>query len=231
MSKLSYLLCILLLPYLFSSGFRASANEPDLTIYGNEPQFANNIILTIDDASIEPNTRAMFELLRDQGMTATFFPNTRYIKRQDPQLWRDIVAAGFEIGYHTRNHMSYLTPDELNADFNQFQDEIRTILNNPSYSIRYVRPPNGVWNADWMGWANANHLYTARWNVTSVAEDLNYIEGVFGNRNHGGSILLLHTGDNDVHWLRNNLPVLRGFRYNQQDVYTITGLSRGFNDG
>jgi hypothetical protein len=67
--------------------------------------------------------------------------------------------------------------------------------------------------------------------VTSVAEDLNYIEGVFGNRNHGGSILLLHTGDNDVHWLRNNLPVLRGFRYNQQDVYTITGLSRGFNDG
>jgi hypothetical protein len=42
--------------------------------------------------------------------------------------------------------------------------------------------------------------------------------------------LLLHTGDNDVHWLRNNLPILRGFRYNQQDVYTITGLSRGFND-
>ncbi|MEQ8675414.1 MAG: polysaccharide deacetylase family protein [Aggregatilineales bacterium] len=207
-----------------------SATSDGWILYGNEPQFANNIILTIDDASIESNVRIMFEYLRDRGMTATFFPNTHYINHQDSQLWRDIVSAGFEIGYHTRNHNSYLTPEQLSADFTLFQEEIRTTLQNPSYTIRYVRPPNGVWNADWLTWASDNHLMTVRWNITSETEDIGYMNGVLHNRTQGGSILLLHTGSNDVQWLQTNLPYLVEMRDDQQNPYHITSITRAFND-
>lgn len=216
--------------YIFSGLNSVSAIDENGVIWGNEAQFADNIVLTIDDASIESNVRIMFEYLRDRGMTATFFPNTHYINQQDPQLWRDIVNAGFEIGYHTRNHNSYLTPDQLTGDFNLFQEEIRTILQNPTYTIRYVRPPNGVWNADWLTWASANHLLTARWNVTSVTTDMGYLEGVLHNHTQGGSILLLHTGYNDVEWLRTNLPLLATMTDDQHNPYRIASLTRAWND-
>jgi len=226
MSKIITLFMLLLL----SNVLLVFADDPDLTLYGNEPQFANNIVLTIDDTSIESNTRIMFELLQSQGLSATFFPNLRHMKQQDPQLWQDIVAAGFEVGYHTINHTPYMTPDELMLDFQVFQDELRLILNRPSYTISYVRPPNGAWDTHWMTWANANHLYTVRWNITSMTDDLGYIDGVLQNRIHGGSIILLHTGYNDGLWLQNNLPALRDLQVNPQNTYQITSLSHAFTD-
>ncbi len=45
----------------------ALAVDDSLTLHGNEPQFANNIILTIDDASIEENVRAIFDLLKGRA--------------------------------------------------------------------------------------------------------------------------------------------------------------------
>jgi peptidoglycan/xylan/chitin deacetylase (PgdA/CDA1 family) len=154
----------------------------------------------------------------------------RYLTQQDPLLWQEIAAAGFEIGYHTRNHDSYLIPEELIADFNVFQDELRVLLNNPTYTIRYVRPPNGVWDANWKTWANANNLFTVRWNVTSVTNDMTYIEAVLRNHRSGGNIILLHTDSHDVLWLQNNLSRLMGLRDDQQNPYHITTLSRALSD-
>jgi peptidoglycan/xylan/chitin deacetylase (PgdA/CDA1 family) len=221
---------MLIVACLLISSISLSANDGDWTLYGNEPPLTNNILLTIDDASIEANVRTMFHLLREHGLTATFFPNMRYVTQQDPQLWQEIVSAGFEIGYHTRNHNSYLTPEELTADFNLFQDELRLILNNPTYTIHYVRPPNGVWDANWATWANTNNLFTVRWNVTSVTDDMLYIEGVLRNHDNGGSIILLHTSNYDVQWLQNLLPRLMNLRDEQQNLYHITSLSHAFSD-
>jgi peptidoglycan/xylan/chitin deacetylase (PgdA/CDA1 family) len=221
---------IVIFACLLASSVLISANDGNWTLYGNEPSLANNILLTIDDASIEANVRTMFHLLREQSLTATFFPNMRYLTQQDPQLWQEIAAAGFEIGYHTRNHNSHLTPEELTADFNLFQDELRVVLNNPTYTIRYVRPPNGVWDANWTTWANANNLFTVRWNVTSATDDMNYIEAVLSNHRSGGSIILLHTDSHDVLWLQHNLSRLMALRDDQQRPYQITTLSRALSD-
>lgn len=206
------------------------ANDDNLTLYGNESQLVDNIVITIDDASIESNVRTMFDFLKQNGATATVFPNTRYLNQQDPQLWQQMVASGFEIGYHTRRHRAGMTPDELTADFAAFQDEIRVILNDPNYTIRYVRPPGGLWNDNWMSWANANHLMTVRWNVTDVTEDMAYLEAVVKRRDRGGSIILLHTGLNDVDWLKTYLPVLMKFKDAQSNPYRITSISGAFGD-
>ncbi len=163
-------------------------------------------------------------------MTATFFPNTRYLIQQDPQLWQEIVAAGSEIGYHTRRHTSGMTPEELATDFAAFQDEIRVALNDPSYAIRYVRPPNGLWNDNWMAWASANNLITVCWNVTSVTDDMTYIEAVVKSRDRGGSIILLHAGQNDVKWVENHLAALMWMLDEQSNPYRLTSLSRAWDD-
>lgn len=215
---------------LLSNSLLISANDPDFTLYGNEPEFVNNILLTIDDASIESNTQAIFELLHQNGMTATFFPNTRYIRNHNPQLWRDIALAGFDIGYHTVNHSPYMTPEELTVDFRLFQQEIRDILNNPSYTIRYVRPPDGVWDENWMLWANASQLQTVRWNMTTVTDDLGYIEAVLQNRIQGGSIILLHTSYKDIQWLEANLLSLRNLHFDQDQTYNISCISCALAD-
>src|SRR5690349_10785111 len=65
-------------------------------IYGNDPALANNIVMMVDDNVYEANIRYWFELFEANGIKATFFPHTAYMLNQDPQLWRDIVAAGHE---------------------------------------------------------------------------------------------------------------------------------------
>lgn len=197
---------------------------------GSEPQLANNLIITIDDCSIEFNVRWAFNLLKNRGLKAVFFPNTLYINKQDPQLWRDIVAAGFEIGYHTRLHMRGLTPKQLTEDFTLYQQELRTILDNPTYQIRYIRPPGGVWNKDWLAWGAANHLITVKWNVVAPNITMPYVYGVIHNRVKGGSILLMHTGKADLNWLQKNISTLMRMKDGDGKPYIITTLTAALDD-
>ena len=225
MLKFLFTLFVTLFAILFHNNFWLWASEDSMILYGNELELEDNIVLTIDDVSIEANIRIMFDLLNNINATATIFPNTRYLNHQDPNLWQQMIANGFEIGYHTRNHTSYMTPDELNADYDLFLSEIRTILNDPAYDIKYVRPPNGTWNQNWIMWAKSRGLLTIRWNITSATEDINYIENVLLNRKNGGSIILLHTDINDVQWLQNNLSQLIRLQDEQGNFFHITNLS------
>src|SRR5690349_12900297 len=99
--RIVVLLSLLCTPMILS---QAAGDDP-FVLYGNEEAFVNNIVLTVDDCSMEYNVRSIFDTLRNRGLTATFFCNTANMREQDPQLWRDIVAAGNEIAYHTRFHM------------------------------------------------------------------------------------------------------------------------------
>jgi peptidoglycan/xylan/chitin deacetylase (PgdA/CDA1 family) len=197
---------------------------------GNELILANNLILTIDDCSIESNVRTIFYMLQDADVRATFFPNTYYIYPQNWQLWRDIRAAGFEIGYHTREHYASLTIEELNGDFDLFTAEMREILGDPSFTIRYVRPPKGVWDAAWMAWAHSRNLITVKWNATSPAANLTLIDGIVRHP-RGGTILLMHTGLADVAWLRQNLGGFQALRRADGSPYRMTTLSEALSDG
>src|SRR5689334_4365723 len=118
-----FLLCLIVGYTASAQDATPEADTPELPrmTYGNEPELANNILFTIDDCADEALTREMFDLLVEKGITATFFPNTIYMIQQDPQLWRDIVAAGFEIGYHTRQHIDSMSETELDDDFALFQ--------------------------------------------------------------------------------------------------------------
>lgn len=202
--------------------------QDDWIISGREAALDNNILITIDDCINEEIVTAMAGLLRDAGLRATFFPNTDRITNHNPQLWRDIVAAGNEIGYHTRHHDAGMTPDELAADFGLFQDELRQILGDSNYTIRYVRPPEGLWNNNWLEWARGSNLFTVKWNVVPPVE-FSYLRDVLENPN-GGGILLLHARHEDLKWLSDNLESMRQMTNTAGANYQITSLTGGLND-
>ena len=206
----------------------SAADDQSLIISGQEAALRDNIVLTIDDCVDEANVRAIFSLLKDRGLRATFFPNTHNMLKHDPQLWRDIVAAGNEIGYHTRYHRAGLSVKKLAEDFATFQDEVRQILGDPTYTIRYVRPPDGLWNADWLTWASANGLYTVKWNIVPPVE-ISYLQAVLADE-QGGGILLLHPVDNNIRWLEKNLDTLMQLQNSNGSPYKITMLSNAVND-
>ena len=210
------------------SGIVSALDTGDFTIWGHEPLLRNNILLTIDDCIYETKTRRMFNLIRDEGLTATFFPNTEYMLKHDPKLWREIVAAGFEIGYHTRHHRAHMQVAELNQDFLLFQTEVRAVLGDPTYIIHYVRPPYGKWDSEWMAWAKQNELYTVRWNIVPPV-DMTYIRSILKSA-HGGGIILLHAKDRDIAWLEEYLDDLVALRDGLGQPYRLVSLTDALRD-
>src|SRR3954454_5763353 len=75
---------------------------------------ASGIALTFDDGPHPEGTPAVLELLRSEDLVATFFVAGEQVERF-PQLARDIVAAGHEIGLHCHRHRNQLrlTPPQV----------------------------------------------------------------------------------------------------------------------
>jgi polysaccharide deacetylase family protein (PEP-CTERM system associated) len=92
---------------------------------------------------VEMQTRAVLEILSRRGIRATFFV-VGAVAERCPQIVREIVSAGHEIGCHSHTHrlVYELTPDEFRRDtlraVKAIQDacgETPRIYRAPSYSI------------------------------------------------------------------------------------------------
>ncbi len=173
----------------------------------NPAIFGRNIVMTIDDCYGE-NSKHVFAALKEKGVTATFFPNTQYLnpKNEDTvKLWKEIYESGFEIGYHTTNHTGNMSIEELNEDFQKFTQHMRELLGDPDFSIKVARPPYGAWDDEWNKWVKQNNLFNIRWNM-GPNEKSSYANAL-GNQNIS-PIVILHSRDNDVEWLKENLQEL-----------------------
>lgn len=232
------LLVILLVPGNLIAQDTRPSDEPDVqpeaeipaVITGTEPELADNILLTIDDCFSEEQTKEMFEFLLEKDLRATFFPVSSVIVDQNPELWQTIVDAEFEIGYHTRYHQGELTVAALEADFADFTEDVRYILDDPEYTIRYVRPPWGLWNDDWLTWAQDNNLHTVRWNIVPRFDlTMAYFEAVL-NHEDGGGIVLVHPRPTDMWWLEENIDAILDLHNPDGEPYTITTITEAFSD-
>lgn len=203
-------------------------NNP-LVIYGNNPALANNIVLMIDDNVYEYNIRHIFEMLQERGIHAVFFPHTRYMLNQDPQLWRDIVAAGHEIGYFTRNHEHDFTAEEFAADYALYMEELRGILNDPNYTIRYAKPACWDWEDSWFEWLESTDLRAVRANILGPAE-IEYFNGVFTDTSGGGHLMSVLSFTEHMDWLEANLDALMQLTTPDGQPYRWVNLTEALND-
>jgi peptidoglycan-N-acetylglucosamine deacetylase len=170
---------------------------PTLQVFGpavlRGPADGGNVALTFDDGPSSPYTGQILDLLRERGVTATFFLCGKNVERH-PEIARRIVAEGHTIGNHTYSHPFpyFRRRSFIAAEIDRAQDVIERVT---GHRPKIFRPPFG---ARWLGmyqvlgerglplinWSDTG--YDWREGVDVASETLKHLRP--------GSIILLHDG-------------------------------------
>ena len=103
------------------------------------------VALTFDDGPDPLGTPAVLAALADLGWTATFFLLGSQV-RTYPDVAREVVACGHEIGLHGDEHRNHLTrsPGWVRRDLER---AVGTVVGVTGERPRWFRPPYGVLTA------------------------------------------------------------------------------------
>ncbi|MDD4527211.1 MAG: polysaccharide deacetylase family protein [Candidatus Margulisbacteria bacterium] len=91
------------------------------------------------DSRIHENMERIFAMLEKHNQKATFFC-LGWIAETYPEVIRDIVARGYEVGTHTRMHQLVYeqTPKEFNKDV---EFSVKTLEDITGQKVKYFRAP------------------------------------------------------------------------------------------
>lgn len=165
-------LALFLLFSLFVAVFSHSINaqpQSGLVISKNSSK-TKKVALTFDDGPHPRYTHQILEILKEYGVTATFFVIGINIQRY-PDAFAELVASGCEIGNHTYSHSSirYAERDKIEHEIMDCQNEI---VGRAGRTPSLFRPPEGrfnqcleetvacmnyrviLWSIDTMDWAH-----------------------------------------------------------------------------
>ena len=104
------------------------------------------IALTIDDGPHPLYTPKLLQILKQNGVHATFFVVGEQAERY-PDLIRAEVAAGNEVGNHTYDHVSLvkIPPEYIDIEITACGDVIKRITGKTPHLFR---PPGGEYNKE-----------------------------------------------------------------------------------
>jgi len=153
--------------------------------------------LTFDDGPHAQGTPAVLEILRREGVRATFFLVGEQVQR-NPALAAEIAAAGHGIALHCHRHRNLLrlAPWQVREDIER---ALAQIEDSTGVSPALYRPPYGVLNAaalriargrGWrtLLWSQWGRDWEARATPASIAARVTDGAGE-------GAVLLLHDAD------------------------------------
>ncbi|MFF5231684.1 polysaccharide deacetylase family protein [Dactylosporangium sp. NPDC000521] len=160
------------------------------------------VALTFDDGPDPVNTPKILDLLRDNGVKATFCL-VGFRARDNPALVRRIADEGHTLCNHSWQHLTNLAkkdPGYIDWDLKRTNEAIRAAA--PGVPIRYFRAPGGnftpglIAKAKDLGMASIYwDVDPADWNHTKDADDAAHIRRVIAEvKQHvrQGSIVLSH---------------------------------------
>jgi len=100
------------------------------------------LALTFDDGPRDPYTSSILDVLRDQGVHATFFLNGENARRH-PELVRRIAREGHAIGNHSWSHRSFvdLSAAAIRAEIESTDRLISSLTGRRPWLLR---PPYGA---------------------------------------------------------------------------------------
>jgi peptidoglycan/xylan/chitin deacetylase (PgdA/CDA1 family) len=151
--------------------------------------------ITFDDGPTPDYTPRILDALARAGVTATF--NVMgWNGVHHPDVLRDVVDAGHEIGNHTWDHrdLTTLTQQETREELVRCKDEIEALLGRPFTSFR---PPRGELTGYALRVAAELGYDTFVWSVTRGPGDkkeVAEIEDYMGQTVQAGDVLGLHDG-------------------------------------
>ncbi|MFN3180152.1 MAG: polysaccharide deacetylase family protein [Thermus sp.] len=184
------------------------------------------VALTFDDAPHPLFTPLLLDLLRREGIRATFFVIGRNAEAY-PYFVRDLVAAGYELGNHTYHHLRLpgLEPGEIRRELLLCNQVLEHLTGAPP---RYFRPPGGRYDRNVLQVARDLGLTTVFWTDDPgdyAGLPLPLLEKRLEAHLRPGGIVLLH--DNVVNTLR-VLPIfIQKARAQGLTLGTVGGLVLG----
>jgi peptidoglycan/xylan/chitin deacetylase (PgdA/CDA1 family) len=210
---------------LLSRGSEVAAASARVVFHGDRSHPV--IALTFDDGWGIPECHSIVRTLRSMHVTATFFPNSDYV-RWAPSFWQRVASLGFPIGNHTASHpdLTKLSRRRIHNQIARDERVIESITTKPM--IKVFRPPYGAYNSTVLQVAYELGYKTALlWDTTdadtSGGTDQAHLRAAMRGTN--GSVLLMHCGPSVTPRI---LPdIIRGYRNRGFSFVTVPKLLAG----
>ncbi len=189
------------------------------------------VALTFEDGPVIPNTLRLLDVLKTEGVTATFFP-TGANAEKNPELIRRMIADGHEVANHTWTHpmMSRIPDAKFREEIQRAQQLLGTLTGKAPV---LWRPPYGAITEQQIDFVHREYgLTTILWSVDpedwkdrdAAKTTARILKGA-----HPGGILLLH----DIH--RSSIDavpgILKGLREAGYSFDTVSRLIARANAG
>ena len=161
----------------------------------------HSVYLTFDDGPIPESTPFILKTLDDFGIKATFFMVGDNV-RKHPDLYKQIIDAGHQVGNHTYNHIGAFKHWAITYAVN-------TEKANKLIKAHLFRPPHG-WMRHSEYWWLGKYYKIIMWDLVTrdyskwlTADDvLNNVKKYSRN----GSIITFHDSLKSIYKLRYALP-------------------------
>ncbi len=202
------------------------AAKRELPVYCVER--ADNIIaISFDAAWGGDKTMAILDILDEYEVKTTFFLVDIWTQRF-PELVKEIVARGHELGNHSTSHpqMSKLSRAKMAQELKVMSDNVETLTGTRP---TLFRPPYGDYNNDVVTVARAEGYEVVQWSVDSLDWKNRGVQDLITQstkRIASGDIVLFH---NDSQYIVEALPaILKDY---QSKGFTIVPISQILLEG
>lgn len=180
----------------------------------------NKISISFDAAWGGDKTLGILDLLDEYNIKTTFFLVDIWTQKY-PELVKEIVARGHEIGNHSTSHpqMSKLNETQIAKELNTQADNVLSIA-----GVRPVlfRPPYGDYNNRVITTARAQGFVPIQWSVDSLDWKNRGAQEIINRATKvkSGDIVLFH---NDSQYILDALPAV--LKYYAENGYSVVPIS------
>lgn len=180
----------------------------------------NKISISFDAAWGGDKTLGILDLLDEYNIKTTFFLVDIWTQKY-PDLVKEIVARGHEIGNHSTSHpqMSKLNETQIAKELNTQADNVLAIA-----GVRPVlfRPPYGDYNNRVITTARAQGFVPIQWSVDSLDWKNRGAQEIINRATKvkSGDIVLFH---NDSQYILDALPAV--LKYYAENGYSVVPIS------
>jgi peptidoglycan-N-acetylglucosamine deacetylase len=181
------------------------------------------VALTFDVVWEPGETARILDVLDRYRVRATFFVTGAWV-RYNPDLAREILIRGHEIGQHGQNHkvMTGLTEEELAKEFQLMEETLREELNFQSFLFR---PPYGEIDQKVTEYASSRGYTTVIWSIDPhdwLNPGVDKIVSRVVKKLHKGAIIMFHTSSSQS---VEALPlVIQSLKMKQYMICTVSEL-------
>lgn len=215
---ISFLLVLTLI--VLPSAPQISAQGAYGKVYCRNASCQGKIALTFDDGPHPRYTEEILSILKEYGVTATFFIIGVNAENYPEDLQR-IVDAGCEIGNHTYSHLPIkrLSESELRVEIVRCEETIQRLC---GISPRIFRPPEGMISDDLRKLLYEMNYDIVLWSIDTMDWAMTPSAQIYQNVTasvRGGDIILMHDyvsgGNTTCQALRLLIPTLlaRGYEF------------------